>query len=114
MTTKFRSLLTAGVLAAALAGIGAAQAGNQTGGDGIESLEHAPYKVAPIQVAGQQLQLQAKPITACGLKFKKVKEDSKSYLCRLTIKPACAKGYNIFGLKLVGNKVEYLCAKPVG
>ncbi len=109
MTTKLRSLLTAGVLAMALAGISGAQAGNQTNGNWAESL-----KIAPIQVAGQQLQLKAKPITACGLKFKKVKEDSKSYLCRLTIKPACAKNYNIFGLKLVGNKVEYLCAKPVG
>ena len=114
MTTKFRSFLAAGVLATALAGIGAAQAGSQTDSNWAQSLEHAPYKVAPIQLAGQQLQLQAKPITACGLKFKKVKEDSKSYLCRLTIKPACAKGYNIFGLKMVGNKVEYLCAKPVG
>ena len=103
MTTKFRSLLAVGVFAAALAGIGASHAGDFTSGP-----------AAGVQLADQHLQLQAVPITACGLKFKKVKEDKKSYLCRMTFKPACAKGYNIFGLKLVGNKVEYLCAKPVG
>ena len=105
MTTKFRSLLATGVFAAALAGIGIVHAG-----------DFANSPAAGIQVAGQQLQLQAVPITACGLKFKKVKEDPKSYLCRTTFKPACAKGYNFGpgGVKLVGNKIEYLCFKPQG
>ncbi len=105
MTTKFRSLLAAGVFAAALAGIGAVHAGDLASGP-----------AARLQLADQQLQLQAVPITACGLKFKKVKEDPKSYLCRMTFKPACAKGYNFGpgGVKLVGNKIEYLCFKPQG
>lgn len=110
MTTRFRSLLAAGVFAAALAGIGIVHAGDLRSGPAAGS------QAAGNQVAGQQLQLQAVPITACGLKFKKVKEDPKSYLCRTTFKPACAKGYNFGpgGVKLVGNKIEYLCFKPQG
>ena len=77
----------------------------------MQAGEATSHRFAP-QTSANTLQFSPAQLK-CAPGFKNAKVQKGGYFCEIQLGNVCAPGYNPFPLKVIGNKVQYECAKPV-